>query len=146
MFRAVCTVHAHGDVMKFDSCQAASTPAAVVVQNARKRSLSPAPVQVRNGEPVTKLARSRASEGCATEREAQAIERLQELLHRQVPLEMLLPVASRSTTLVNALSPSARALLEALQSGRPLGQQQRTAITAGLLSAMHQSGLFERVS
>lgn len=132
--------------MNCDSCHPATAPAPAVLQNARKRSLSPAPVDVRNGEPVPKISRSLPVAHGLPDTEVQAIELLQELVHRQVPFDTLWPVASRSAILVNALDPSARALLQALQRGTPLGMQQREAFNAGLQGAMAQSGLFEPAS
>ncbi|WP_367345807.1 hypothetical protein [Stenotrophomonas bentonitica] len=131
--------------MNCDSCHPATVPSPVVLQNVRKRSLSPAPVDVRNGEPVPKMSRSLPVPHDLPETEVQAIELLQELVHRQVPFDTLWPVASRSPILVNALDPSARALLQALQRGTSLGMQQRAAFNAGLQGAMAQSGLFEPV-
>ena len=124
---------------------AAPAPLPAVLPHDRKRSLASAPVEIRNGEPAPKLARSQAWEGAGADAELQAIERLQELLHRRAPFETLLAVACRSETLLNGLNPTARALLAELQAGASLGPAQYEAVSAGLKAAMQRSGLFEPV-
>lgn len=133
--------------MNLDSCPPAAAPAPLpaVLQHDRKRPLASAPVEIRNGEPAPKIARSQAWEGAGADAELQAIERLQELLHRRAPFETLLPVACRSETLLKGLNPATRALLAALQAGTSLGPAQYEAISAGLKGAMQRSGLFEPV-
>lgn len=132
--------------MKVDPCPPGlAGPAPDVLSHDRKRSLTPPPVDIRNGEPTPKMARIETWEKGRSDAEVQVIERLQELLHGRAPFATLLPVACRSKTLVSALNPVAGALLADLRSGKSLGPQQYEAISAGFSGAMQRSGLFEPV-
>lgn len=132
--------------MKVDSCPPAlAGPASAVLQLDRKRSQTQVPVDIHNSGPTPKMARIDAWASTGADAEVEAIERLQELLHRRAPFEALLPVACRSETLVSALNPAASTLLSDLRSGKSLGPQQYEAISAGFSEAMQRSGLFEPV-
>lgn len=131
--------------MKCESSPSVPSPVVLPPQTRGKRSRSPVPFDIRNGEPAEKASRREPHAARALEAEIQAIEVLQDQGHCEVPFEALWRAASLCSTLVRLLDPTGHALLLDLQSGKQLGPEQRDAFSAGLKDAMYRSGLFERV-